>query len=77
MTSFTIDQRLPDAVVVAKNFASESENRMHADDTAPRYGFKGGLVPGVGTFGYMARPIVDALGRDWLERGAMTAKFII
>lgn len=76
MTSLTIDQVLPEYVVTAKNFAADSENRMHGDETAPRYGFKGGLVPGVGTFGYMSRPIVDALGRDWLQRGTLTGKFI-
>lgn len=76
MHSLSIDQLLPEYVVTAKNFAADSENRMHGDETAPRYGYKGGLVPGVGTFGYMSRPVAAALGRDWLERGTLTGKFI-
>src|SRR5262249_7730252 len=34
------------------------------------------LVPGVGLYAYLTRPVVDVLGADWLERGAMSAKFI-
>ena len=33
--------------VRAHNAATESENRIHADDVAQQYGFKGGLVPRV------------------------------
>jgi hypothetical protein len=35
--------------VVARNSATESENRIHADGVARKYGFKGSLVPGVTT----------------------------
>jgi len=55
---------------IALNQASESENRIHADDVARRYGFRGGLVPGVTVYAYLAHPAVAAWGRDWLERGA-------
>ena len=33
--------------VVARNFSTSSENRMHSDEMANRYGFQGALVPGV------------------------------
>lgn len=56
----------------ALNQASESENRIHADDVARRYGFRGGLVPGVTVYAYLVHPAVVAWGRAWLERGAAT-----
>lgn len=62
--------------VVARNYAEASENRMHSDETAARYGFRGGLVPGVAVYAYMTVPVVRALGMPWLERGAMKAKFL-
>jgi hypothetical protein len=46
------------------------ENRIHEDGLARAYGFKGGLVPGVIVYGWMTHPVVEILGRDWLERGA-------
>ena len=46
--------------VTAYNFATESDNKIHSDEMAARYGFKGGLVPGVGVYGYMTIPIVGA-----------------
>lgn len=67
---------LPSIQVVAKNFAEDSDNKMHSDETAAEYGFKGGLVPGVGVYAYMTMPVVTALGRDWLERGTMWGKFL-
>ena len=31
---------------IAYNHATESENKIHSDEVARRYGFRGGLVPG-------------------------------
>lgn len=62
--------------VRARNTATDSENRIHDDRTAARYGFRGGLVPGVTVYGYMTVPVVAAFGRPWLEHGAMQIKFI-
>lgn len=76
MTTLTADQILPEHAVAAVNFALESTNKIHSDEVAAEYGFHGGLVPGLGTYAYMTVPIVRALGRSWLERGRMTAKFI-
>jgi acyl dehydratase len=61
---------------VAFNQATESENRIHADDVARRYGFRGGLVPGVTVYAYLAHPALVAWGRAWLERGAATVKLV-
>jgi hypothetical protein len=54
---------------VAYNPATQSENRIHADDVARRFGFRGGLVPGVTVHAYLVQPAVVAWGLPWLERG--------
>ena len=61
--------------VRAVNPSADSENRIHADDVARRYGFRGGLVPGVTLWAYMTNPVVASFGRDFLERGWMRARF--
>lgn len=59
----------------AFNQATESENRIHADDVAQRYGFRGGLVPGVSVYAYLVQPAVAAWGLPWLESGHARAVF--
>ena len=44
--------------VVARNFSTDSENRMHSDEMANRYGFQGALVPGVAIYGHLIKPLV-------------------
>ena len=39
--------------VSAYNTSKHSENKMHDDTVAKRYGFVGGLVPGVDVMAYM------------------------
>jgi acyl dehydratase len=63
-------------LVRARNAATASENKIHHDDVARRYGFTGGLVPGVTVYAYMAHPVVEALGRPWLDHGTMAARFV-
>jgi len=53
----------------AWNPVPESENRIHGDDVAQAYGFRGGLVPGVVVSAYLLHPAAVAWGRDWVERG--------
>ncbi len=62
--------------VVARNPATASENRIHADDVAQRYGFQGGLVPGVTVYGYACHALVQALGPAWVEHGATHMRFV-
>ncbi len=76
MESFTLGQQLPIYLVDGYNYAKDHDNKIHSDDGAAQYGFKGGLVPGVGLYAYLTHPVVEALGREWLQRGAMTAKFL-
>jgi acyl dehydratase len=61
--------------VVAFNTAKASENRIHDDSIARRFGFTGGLVPGVDVYAYMTHPPVARWGRDWLERGTAECRF--
>lgn len=62
-------------VVVARNAATRSDNRIHEDTVARAYGFSGGLVPGVTLYGYLTRPVVAHFGTDWLERGTIAVRF--
>src|ERR1700757_867673 len=66
---------LPPYHVEAVNTAKASENKIHDDATATRFGFKGGFVGGVNVYGYMAHQPVARWGRAWLERGTGEAKF--
>lgn len=61
--------------LVARNYAPDSENRIHGED-ARRYGFRGGLVPGVAIYAYATRPVVEAFGRAWLESGAFSIRLL-
>jgi len=63
-------------VVVARNAATRSDNRIHEDTVARTYGFSGGLVPGVTLYGYLTRPVVAHFGTDWLERGTIDVRFM-
>jgi hypothetical protein len=62
--------------VQAYNTARDSENKIHDDVVARRFGFSGGLVPGVDVFGYIAHLPVERWGRAWLERGAAECRFV-
>ena len=69
-------ERLPEYRVKARNTSESSENKIHDDAVARRYGFRGGLVPGVTVYAYMTRPLVEAFGTGWLERGTAQVKFV-
>jgi acyl dehydratase len=61
--------------VQAYNTAKASENKIHDDATAQKFGFKGGFVGGVNVYGYMAHQPVARWGKDWLTRGTGEARF--
>ena len=65
---------LPEYRVRARNCSTDSENTIHADEAARQYGFQGGLVPGIVVFGYAIKPLLDAYGLAWLERGSVRIK---
>ena len=60
------------STITARNPATGSENRIHADDVARRYGFRGGLVPGVIVYGYVATALADP---DWVASGRTEVRF--
>jgi acyl dehydratase len=62
--------------VSAYNTSRHSENKMHDDNVAKRYGFSGGLVPGVDVMAYMMHLPVAKWGRAFLERGLIEARFV-
>jgi len=62
--------------VEAFNTATASTNRMHDDSVAATYGFRGGLVPGVDVWAYLARPCLDRWGPAFLERGSMEVRLL-
>ena len=62
--------------IVAANPAVASENRIHADEVARRYGFQGGLVPGVTVYGYACHALVQALGTGWVDHGSARVRFL-
>lgn len=61
--------------LIAKNTSKASENKIHDDEVAKRFGFGGGLVPGVDVYAYMTQAPVDWWGLDWLSRGAAACRF--
>ncbi len=62
--------------VSAYNTAKQSENKMHDDTVAKRFGFSGGLVPGVDVMAYMMHMPVARWGRAFLEHGLIDARFV-
>jgi acyl dehydratase len=62
--------------VQAANTAKLSENKMHDDGVARRFGFSGGLVPGVDVMAYMMHLPVATWGRAFLERGLIEVRFV-
>ncbi len=63
-------------LVTAKNYSEDSENRIHSDEIAQKFGFRGALVPGVAVYGYMTHPLVEAFGADWLARANVQLRLL-
>ena len=67
---------LPAHLVRAYNTAATSENKIHDDAVAQKFGFTGALVPGVEVYAYMAHMPVARWGRAWLEGGDADCRFL-
>src|SRR6516225_4531300 len=61
--------------VEAFNTAKASENKIHDDEVAKKFGFGGGLVPGVDVYAYMSHQPIERWGRAWLEHGTAECRF--
>jgi len=70
-----MSERLPEYRVKARNTSAGHENKIHDDAVARRYGFRGGLVPGVTVYAYLTHPLAEALGAAWLARGTAIVSF--
>jgi acyl dehydratase len=66
----------PEYRVKARNTSTHGENKIHDDAVARRYGFRGGLVPGVTVYAYLTHPLGTALGEAWLRRGTASVRFL-
>jgi acyl dehydratase len=61
--------------VEAFNTSKASENKIHDDTVAQKFGFAGGLVPGAIVYAYMTHLPLERWGRAWLEHGAAECRF--
>lgn len=61
--------------LAAFNTATASSNKIHDDDTARKFGFTGGLVPGVEVHGYLSWGPVSVGGERWLAGGVMSSRY--
>ena len=62
--------------VIARNHVEDSENRMHSDEVARRYGFRGGLVAGVTVYGYLTWPLTQRFGEHALQQAIHAVRLI-
>ena len=67
-TSLRVKSFMQQYSVKAENFSQDSENRIHSDDIAQKYGFSGALVPGVAIYGHLTYPLVEEFGQLWLDQ---------
>jgi len=58
-----LNNPLPTHSVLAFNLATASENKIHDDTVARRFGFRGALVPGVEVFATMVHVPAAHIGR--------------
>ena len=61
--------------VVTRNYSAATENKIHSDEIAQKYGFKGALVAGVAVFGHLTHPLVERFGEAWLTRSVNHTRF--
>ena len=67
---------MTERLIIARNHVADSENRIHSDDIARRYGFRGGLVAGVTVYAYLTWPLVAEYGDAWLGRSISEVKLL-
>jgi acyl dehydratase len=61
--------------LIAYNTATDSENKIHDDDVAARFGFTGGLVPGVDVYAYLCQPALALWGDRFLRSSRVSVRF--
>lgn len=61
---------------VATNHSLSSENRIHSDDVAQQYGYRGALIAGVQVFGHMSYPLTETLGDAWMHDAHVSVRLL-
>ena len=61
--------------VEARNYSEAHDNKIHSDEIAQKYGFRGALVPGVAVFGHLTHPLVERFGESWLSQSINQTRF--
>ena len=61
---------------LAVNSAAESDNKIHSDAEAQRFGYRAALVPGVTLYAYLTQLVVPFFGAEWLTRGSATLRLL-
>jgi hypothetical protein len=60
----------------ARNNSAARGGRIHSDDEfARKYGFTGGLVPGITVYAYVTDLLEEVLGRSWREKGTISLRY--
>jgi acyl dehydratase len=62
--------------IQAENFATTSENKIHSDEFAKKFGFQGALVPGVTVYGYLTTPLLQRFGSAWLAHSVADLRLL-
>lgn len=73
---YKVGASLPEYRIKASIDLDDANNKIQDDEYARHYGFRAGLVPGTSIFAYMSRPLIDLVGKDWLERGSAEVHFL-
>jgi len=58
------------------NISAQSSNKIHDDQTAARYGFRGGLVAGTLVYAHLTTPLVEHLGTSWLDHSVSEVRLL-
>ena len=70
-------QKLEGALWQARNWSADAgQGSIHDDATAAKLGFRGGTVAGNIHMDQFAPVLVQAFGREWFERGALSLYFM-
>ena len=68
---------IADYQVQAYNTSKDSDNKIHDDTVAKKFGFSGGLVPGVDVYAYLSHPAAECWGEDFLTRGSADCRLLL
>jgi hypothetical protein len=67
---------IPSLKIYALNNSESSENKIHSDEIAEKFGFRGALVSGMNVLGYLNQPLIKHFGSDWLSHRILDVKFL-